>query len=163
MDAQTTTAIPKYLANNDYNINLKVLLTVKLLLLLTKLELLIQESARNRLDSDVININEIRELLNPRDLNMDTSQFDAFAHAMRTDLTIIQGPPGTGKTYIGLEIVKCLFANEQLWNPRGEHRPMLIVCYTNHALDQFLEGIVKFVGSGIVRVGGRCANSDLEQ
>ena len=39
--------------------------------------------------------------------------------------------------------------------PVSERRPILIVCYTNHALDQFLEGIHKFHPEGIVRVGGR--------
>ena len=33
--------------------------------------------------------------------------------------------------------------------------PILVVCYTNHALDQFLEGIEKFHSKGLVRVGGR--------
>ena len=36
-----------------------------------------------------------------------------------------------------------------------KHRPILVVCYTNHALDQFLEGIHQFHPKGIVRVGGR--------
>uniref|UniRef100_A0A914YQY9 Uncharacterized protein n=1 Tax=Panagrolaimus superbus TaxID=310955 RepID=A0A914YQY9_9BILA len=40
---------------------------------------------------------------------------------------------------------------------------MLVVCYTNHALDQFLEGISKFLEDGIIRVGGRCKNPALEQ
>ena len=37
----------------------------------------------------------------------------------------------------------------------SERRPILVVCLTNHALDQFLEGIHKFHPKGIVRVGGR--------
>ena len=37
----------------------------------------------------------------------------------------------------------------------SERRPFLVVCYTNHALDQFLEGIHKFHSEGIVRIGGR--------
>ena len=32
---------------------------------------------------------------------------------------------------------------------------MLMVCYTNHALDQFLEGVLKFQQMGVIRVGGR--------
>lgn len=34
-------------------------------------------------------------------------------------------------------------------------RPILIVCYTNHALDQFLEGIDRFYKGDILRIGGR--------
>ena len=37
----------------------------------------------------------------------------------------------------------------------SERRPILVVCYTNHALDQFLEGIHHFHPQGIVRIGGR--------
>ncbi|KAM6927491.1 NFX1-type zinc finger-containing protein 1 [Xenentodon cancila] len=44
-----------------------------------------------------------------------------------------------------------------------ETSPMLVVCYTNHALDQFLEGIHKFQKTGIVRVGGRSASEILKQ
>lgn len=47
---------------------------------------------------------------------------------------MIQGPPGTGKTFVALRIVEMLLLN------RVSNRPILVVCYTNHALDQFLEG-----------------------
>ena len=94
---------------------------------------------------------------------MDESQFNAFENTLRSDLAIVQGPPGTGKTYMGLQITKLLFANINAWNREGERRPMLIVCYTNHALDQFLEGISKFLKGGIIRVGGRCKNPNLEK
>ena len=42
----------------------------------------------------------------------------------------------------------------------SERRPIHVVCYTNHALDQFLEGIHKFHPKGIVRIGGR-SKSDI--
>lgn len=42
-----------------------------------------------------------------------------------------------GKTYVGLKIARALLDNHQAWS---SGRPMLVVCYTNHALDQFLEG-----------------------
>ena len=34
-------------------------------------------------------------------------------------------------------------------------RPILVVCYTNHALDQFLEGIVRSYKGDVLRVGGK--------
>ena len=43
-----------------------------------------------------------------------------------------------------------------------KHRPILVVCYTNHALDQFLEGIHQFHPKGIVRVGGRSESEILK-
>ncbi|XP_034726304.1 NFX1-type zinc finger-containing protein 1 isoform X2 [Etheostoma cragini] len=90
-------------------------------------------------------------------LGLDESQMRAFQLALTKELTIIQGPPGTGKTYVGLKIAQALLTNQDLWR---DGAPMLVVCYTNHALDQFLEGIHKFLPKGIVRVGGR-SNSEI--
>ena len=44
------------------------------------------------------------------------------------------------------------------WNPDETDNPILIVCYTNHALDQILMLVSKFLNEGvneIVRIGGR--------
>ena len=59
---------------------------------------------------------------------------------------------GTGKSFIGALLAKTLhdFSDQTI----------LVVCYTNHALDQFLEDLLK-IGipeTSIVRLGGR-ANS----
>ena len=42
-----------------------------------------------------------------------------------------------------------------MWRTKSTEGPILVVCYTNHALDQFLEEIHEFHKEGIVRVGGR--------
>lgn len=39
--------------------------------------------------------------------------------------------------------------------------PILVICYTNHALDQFLEGILP-VTDRILRVGGQSKNENLK-
>lgn len=44
-----------------------------------------------------------------------------------------------GKTHVGLKIAQALLNNHEAWSNGS---PMLVVCYTNHALDQFLEGTV---------------------
>ena len=76
---------------------------------------------------------------------------------------LISGPPGTGKTYVGLKIAKMLLANKDHWMGEGrDSSPILVVCYTNHALDQFLEGIYTFCKADIVRIGGRSNNTTLE-
>lgn len=62
---------------------------------------------------------------------------------------------------MGLQLTRLLLDNELRWNPRNDKRPILVVCYTNHALDQFLEGISGFCPNDIVRVGGRCKNEQL--
>ena len=75
----------------------------------------------------------------------------------------ILGPPGTGKTYVGLKVAEILLTNHDIWKGgSGTGCPILVVCYTNHALDQFLEGIHKFCKDGLVRVGGRSDNDELE-
>ncbi|XP_014223704.2 NFX1-type zinc finger-containing protein 1-like [Trichogramma pretiosum] len=94
----------------------------------------------------------------PRQLKFDESQFKAFKHALTEELAIIQGPPGTGKTFIALEIVRTLIQNKKLWRYQG---PLLVVCYTNHALDQFLEGIISTTKS-IVRIGSKCKTEALQ-
>uniref|UniRef100_A0A3Q3JND9 RZ-type domain-containing protein n=1 Tax=Monopterus albus TaxID=43700 RepID=A0A3Q3JND9_MONAL len=93
-------------------------------------------------------------------LGLDESQMKAFQLAITKELAIIQGPPGTGKTYVGLKIAQALLTNQNLWRDENGMAPMLVVCYTNHALDQFLEGIHTFLRDGIVRVGGR-SNSEI--
>ena len=89
---------------------------------------------------------------------------EAVKTALSKELAIIQGPPGTGKTYVGLKVAKVLLQNRKVWtDPAEGSRPILVVCYTNHALDQFLEGILEFCPTGIVRVGSRCKNPQLEK
>uniref|UniRef100_A0A6J0UWU2 NFX1-type zinc finger-containing protein 1 n=1 Tax=Pogona vitticeps TaxID=103695 RepID=A0A6J0UWU2_9SAUR len=92
-------------------------------------------------------------------LGLDESQLQALRLALTKELAIIQGPPGTGKTYVGLKVMEVLLNNPAL---RGRS-PILVVCYTNHALDQFLEGIHTFLTTGIVRVGGRSNSESLKQ
>nr|XP_006812408.1 PREDICTED: NFX1-type zinc finger-containing protein 1-like [Saccoglossus kowalevskii] len=105
---------------------------------------------------------------NAASLNFDETQLAAVQTALTKEFAIIQGPPGTGKTYIGLKIVRALLFNKHIWgvnNLTGEKdpRPILIVCYTNHALDQFLEGIQKFQKTNLVRIGGRSSSETLKQ
>ncbi|KAI8077729.1 RNA helicase [Halteromyces radiatus] len=85
----------------------------------------------------------------PYDIGMDKTQVDALQTILSNDLAIIQGPPGTGKTFVGTYAMKVLLSN--LDNVAG---PIVCICQTNHALDQFLEHIFNFEDR-IVRVGGR--------
>ena len=88
---------------------------------------------------------------------LNQSQLKAIQAALTKEFVVIQGPPGTGKTYVGLKIVQALLKNQKYWRgcdqqtparvlldepveKRTVGSPMLVVCYTNHALDQFLEG-----------------------
>ena len=86
--------------------------------------------------------------------------------ALTSELPLIQGPPGTGKSYVGIELVKILLNNTnpipeaspgQWRRPEGPGKPVvgpiLIVCLTNHALDQFLEALLNAGITSMVRVG----------
>ena len=90
-------------------------------------------------------------------------QLKAIKTALTKELAVIQGPPGTGKTYIALKVVKCLVDNNEYWFGRGNTVgcPILIICFTNHALDQFLEAIVEHCS--IVRLGSQSKSEKLEQ
>mmetsp|Transcript_59595 Transcript_59595/g.172594 ORF Transcript_59595/g.172594 Transcript_59595/m.172594 type:complete len:1690 (+) Transcript_59595:340-5409(+) len=83
-------------------------------------------------------------------LDIDPSQLEAINHSLTHAMSLVQGPPGTGKTWVGLKIVQALLDNTR----EVRHSPILVVCYTNHALDQFLEGIFKFC-ERIARIGSR--------
>ncbi|GFS16024.1 NFX1-type zinc finger-containing protein 1-like [Elysia marginata] len=98
---------------------------------------------------------------------LNESQREAAQMALTKRLAVIQGPPGTGKTYVGLKVVETILKNQglkaQVDSTTINDYPILVVCYTNHALDQFLEGIMQFCTDGIIRVGGRSKSSVLEQ
>ncbi|PYH49757.1 uncharacterized protein BP01DRAFT_331171 [Aspergillus saccharolyticus JOP 1030-1] len=90
--------------------------------------------------------------------SLDKGQAKALVWALRREIALIQGPPGTGKSYVGIQLAKCLSANrEQL-----ELGPILCVCYTAHALDQFLQGLLDAGITSIVRLGPRSVFPQLE-
>ncbi|XP_046589526.1 NFX1-type zinc finger-containing protein 1 isoform X1 [Neodiprion lecontei] len=94
-----------------------------------------------------------------QELNLDEMQYKAFKSALTQELVLIQGPPGTGKTFLALQIIRTILENREYWL---KHGPVMVVCLTNHALDQILDGILKYTDS-IVRVGSRSSNPRLEQ
>ncbi|KAH9488055.1 NFX1-type zinc finger-containing protein 1 [Bulinus truncatus] len=91
---------------------------------------------------------------------LNHSQRQAVVSTLTKELALIQGPPGTGKTFVGLKIMEILLTNQDnIYEDKV--KPILVVCYTNHALDQFLEGVLKFCPEGIVRVGGKSSSETL--
>ncbi|OWF35965.1 NFX1-type zinc finger-containing protein 1 [Mizuhopecten yessoensis] len=122
-------------------------------------------------------------------LHLDQSQYVAYHAALTQEFVLIQGPPGTGKTHVGIQIVKTLLHNKNGWsqpskteeagllttrllgkNSDQKNNQLLVVCFTNHALDQFLEGIVgcfegenkELLQNEIVRVGNQCKNPTID-
>ncbi|KAK0643159.1 P-loop containing nucleoside triphosphate hydrolase protein [Cercophora newfieldiana] len=81
-------------------------------------------------------------------ITVDQSQLAALLHALTKPVSLIQGPPGTGKSFVGAIIAKLLF---------DSGKRILVVSYTNHALDQFLEDLLKAgIPEGeVVRIGAK--------
>ncbi|XP_053401641.1 NFX1-type zinc finger-containing protein 1-like [Mercenaria mercenaria] len=114
-----------------------------------------------KLDTPTFPVLNTRQWPKPAELGLDQSQYTALQRAITKELAIIQGPPGTGKTFVGLKIAQLLLDNQAVW--KGKRcAPILIVCYTNHALDQFLQGLIEIGKTNIIRIGGRCKNESVE-
>lgn len=75
---------------------------------------------------------------------------------LNNKIALIQGPPGTGKTHVGAIITDIISQN------LPENSQILVVCYTNHALDQFIENVLKS-NDDLIRIGGRCNNEIVMQ
>ena len=90
---------------------------------------------------EVVNIYNLE--LHHESLGFNASQMRAFKIALAKKIAVIQGPPGTGKTYVGQKIARVLLQSASLWQDEEELSPILMVSYTNHALDEFLEGLPK--------------------
>ena len=91
-------------------------------------------------------------------LGLDSSQYSAQQAALTKELVVIQGPPGTGKTFMALKIAEILIKNRRKMD---RTTPILVVCLTNHALDQFLVGMMPFTDN-IVRIGGQSKRTELD-
>ncbi|TRM69481.1 hypothetical protein BD626DRAFT_12882 [Schizophyllum amplum] len=94
-----------------------------------------------------------RELTRSR---LDPSQADAVVDALTREVALIQGPPGTGKSYTGVELLRVLLA--------AKAKPILLIAFTNHALDHLLGSILdaKFTRK-IIRLGSRSADERISQ
>ncbi|KAJ2949110.1 hypothetical protein O0L34_g6049 [Tuta absoluta] len=96
---------------------------------------------------------------NKDELGFDESQYEAYKLALTKELAVIQGPPGTGKTYLGVKLAQALLNN---LNFEIQGCLIMVICYTNHALDQFLEALVPITQS-LARIGGRSRNENMDR
>ncbi|XP_061715975.1 NFX1-type zinc finger-containing protein 1-like [Cydia pomonella] len=93
------------------------------------------------------------------ELGLNSTQYEAYKLALTHEFAVIQGPPGTGKTFLGVKVAETLLRNAPF--PKDKCC-MLVICYTNHALDQFLEAMLPLTHS-LARIGGRSRNETLHQ
>ena len=119
--------------------------------------------------TEIENFRDLKAYLLARQehITLDPSQIDAFVAGLTQQIPLIQGPPGTGKTYVGVQIVRFLLDNFQnsVGNRAQSILPILCVCYTNHALDQFLMDLIEsgVAKDQIVRVGTRSKCEELAE
>lgn len=100
------------------------------------------------------------ELLGTLELRtgLDRGQCEGLWAALTREYALIQGPPGTGKSYVGVQLTRALLASKE----RASLGPILVICYTNHALDQFLEHLIEVGVDNVIRIGGRSRLPKLE-
>jgi len=70
----------------------------------------------------------------PKKIDLDASQLASLVTGLNMSISLVQGPPGTGKSFIGALLAKIIYelSNENI----------TVLSYTNHALDQFMEGLI---------------------
>ncbi|CAG8622792.1 22327_t:CDS:10, partial [Racocetra persica] len=91
--------------------------------------------------------NAIKKLSTQNVSTLSRPQAYALVNALCSEFSLIQGPPGTGKTHVGVEIIRVLL-NASIF-------PILVMSFTNHALDQFLENLIDKNITSIIRLGSR--------
>ncbi|XP_078271702.1 NFX1-type zinc finger-containing protein 1-like [Rhinoraja longicauda] len=155
VQCQTNIAEPKYLKHSYQNYTLEPLLIGKRQGMKSR-----SQSHKDLSQSSNFNVFDFATWPSKERLKFDESQILAVQTALTKELAIIQGPQEQGKTFLGLKVVSVLLSNRDIWQSHTGS-PILVVCYTNHALDQFLEGIHAFLETGLVRVGGRSSSTIL--
>ena len=84
---------------------------------------------------------------------LDPGQDEALNLLTKEKVVLVQGPPGTGKTYVGVQMVQAMLkAAKRHGRPRLK---ILCMCYTNHAIDSFLESLLEdgVARESVVRLG----------
>ncbi|GLA87164.1 hypothetical protein AtubIFM56815_011439 [Aspergillus tubingensis] len=84
-----------------------------------------------------------------KSISLDKSQLQSLLDGLQQSISTIQGPPGTGKSFLGALIAKILHDKTS--------KTLMIICYTNHALDQFLEDLldIGIPTTSMVRLGSK--------
>lgn len=91
----------------------------------------------------------IRSGSSKKTFHLDQTQADCLTSALTSKSSVVQGPPGTGKSFIGALVTYFLL--------KYTTRKVLVITYTNHALDQFIEDLFELgiQGEDIVRLGSK--------
>lgn len=98
-------------------------------------------------EGKAVNLSPIFKAVRP--IRISGAQLESLINGLENSVGQIQGPPGTGKSFIGALISQIILR-------LTKHR-ILVLSYTNHALDQFLEDLLNIgVAEGdMVRLGSK--------
>nr|KAJ3420409.1 hypothetical protein HK105_005699 [Polyrhizophydium stewartii] len=105
-------------------------------------------------ESQILAMQQLRQ-----NTTLDEGQARALISSVSSSLACIQGPPGTGKSYVGVQIVRTLLMNKARTTPDN---PIVLICFTNHALDQFVCHLLDAGINNIVRIGSRASEPRIE-
>ncbi|GBC05064.1 hypothetical protein RclHR1_00600027 [Rhizophagus clarus] len=118
------------------------------------------ESTHDRVIKNIVKYSNIGKSPDGTTYGLDETQTKALISSLTREIALVEGPPGTGKTVVGVQIMKVLLANE---NQRTKIGPILTICFTNHALDQFLEHLLDENITNIVRLGSRTKSERIKE
>ncbi|XP_046848885.1 NFX1-type zinc finger-containing protein 1-like [Xenia sp. Carnegie-2017] len=118
----------------------------------------ITHGSEESLEGRMLVKNFLKTFKKSKNTSLENSQRRALVQALKNRIGVIQGPPGCGKTFIGLKIVQLLLS----LSPKLE-KPILLLTYKNHALDEFLKNMLDFCDlDDMVRIGSRSKEPRLE-
>jgi hypothetical protein len=115
----------------------------------------IVKSGSHSFDPSSFKQSDIKEL--EKASSLDETQASALLSSLSRSFALIQGPPGTGKSYTGVALMKTLVSNKKA----ASLGPILVVTFTNHALDQSLEHLLDQGIDQIIRIGGNSKSERL--
>lgn len=109
----------------------------------------IQAVAARLGQEEQVTVLQIGDISNRRKFELDHSQQLSLKSAITSSVSITQGPPGTGKSFIGALATHFIL--------KYTKAKILVITYTNHALDQFLEDLMDLGidTDGMVRLGSK--------
>ncbi|XP_044721190.1 AAA domain-containing protein [Hirsutella rhossiliensis] len=113
----------------------------------TRLETVLTSLEAALLKGTEVDLSSLMAMTKP--VRVRGAQLESLINGLRSSIGQIQGPPGTGKSFIGALIVLLILK-------LTDHR-VLVLSYTNHALDQFLADLMDIgIEEGdMVRLGSK--------
>ena len=81
---------------------------------------------------------------------LDKGQAESLIENLSRELSFTQGPPGTGKSFLGIAL--CLALLDSLSTAKNPEL-IVVICQTNHALDDFCKDLLERGVTKLIRLG----------